>query len=363
MIRVLVISEYKDFHSTRPEANTFIGLANEGMDVHVMSWPDPRLKSAFIEAGITVVDWHPEKKFDKKEIKRIRQYIVDHRIEVVHLFNGTAIVNGIQAAKKTSAKIVLYRGFIGHINWYDPSAYFKYLHPAVDAIMCNAKGVEEYLRKQLIFGKDKARTINKGHDIDWYKVEEKRDIREELGIPQESFLLVNTSNNRRMKGIPYLLKAFNQLPAYSPVHLLLIGRGMDDAKNLEIVKQGGKGDKIHFLGFQEDVLPIVADCDAFVLSSLWGESITKAVIEAMSLGVAPIITDISGNKELVVDGISGLVTPARDFKTMAKAIQKLFNDRELCEALGRNAKKHIEQNLNTKQTIAKLKALYEELTS
>ena len=47
------------------------------------------------------------------------------------------------------------------------------------------------------------------------------------------------------------------------------------------------------------MLNIVSACDAFVLSSLFGESITKSVIEAMSLSKTAVITDIPGNKELL----------------------------------------------------------------
>lgn len=52
---------------------------------------------------------------------------------------------------------------------------------------------------------------------------------------------------------------------------------------------------------------MVKASDAFVLSSLYGEATTKAVIEAMSLGICPLITDIPGNKGLVIHEECGLV--------------------------------------------------------
>lgn len=361
MARVLVISNYRDYHTSRPEASIFIGLAKLGFEVHIMTYGDSEHVPHFEQAGIRVVDFHPRKKFDKDEILQIRNYLVENRIDIVHLFNGKAIVNGILAAEPLPVKIVLYRGYAGNINWYDPSAYFKYLHPRVDKIFCNSIGVEEHLHKQLFFDRKKTITINKGHNVDWYSGYQPCDIRKELGLAPNTFLLINVSNNRKMKGIPYLLKAFNKIPAGLPVHLLIAGRNMQTKQNIEIIKQGDKSDKIHFLGFRKDVLNIVAASDVFVLPSIKGESITKSVIEAMSLGVAPVITDIPGNRELVIDEESGLVVPVRNVEKLSEAMIRLYFNPPFCKYLGINARCRIQNHINDQQTILKTRDLYHEL--
>lgn len=360
-IRVLVISNYSDYHSTRPEASIFLGLAKLGFDIRIMTYKNAKLVKEFEEAGIRVIDFHPEKKFDKAEIARIREFLIEEKIQIVHLFNSPAIVNGIQAAKNLPVKVVLYRGYCGHIHWYDPTAYLKFLHPRVDAIFCNSIGVEKELTRQLFFPKHKAVTINKGHHVGWYEGYEPHAIKEELGLPPEAFLLVSVANNRPMKGIPYLLRAMNSLPADVPIHLLLIGRNMDTKENLAILDKGKNRNKVHFTGFRNDVLNIVAASDAFVLSSIKGESITKSVIEAMSIGVPPIITDIPGNTELVENGVSGIVVPAKTSQPIAEAVLRLFKDETLRRSMGIAAKNHIRTHLNEQTTILKTKALYERL--
>jgi glycosyltransferase involved in cell wall biosynthesis len=92
-----------------------------------------------------------------------------------------------------------------------------------------------------------------------------------------------------------------------------------------------------------------------------GESITKSVIEAMSLEKAPIITDIAGNVELVEDGKSGLIVPKKNSKKLSEAILKLYKDRGLTKLLAKNAKERIKTELTTEKTIIKVKALYESL--
>jgi len=361
-IRVLVISNYRSLHTARPEAAIFLGLAKLGLDIHVMTWGDSSFVPQFKEAGITVVDFHPTKKFDRKESDVIRQYVIDHQIDVMHLFNSPAIINGIRAANGLSVKVVLYRGYTGNIHWWDPTAYFKYLHPRVDAIFCNSIGVKELFDRQLFFKKSKAVTINKGHDLAWYNYPP-IDIRSELGISKEALLLVTVANNRRMKGVPYLLKAMSLLPSGLDIHLLLAGRDMDTKQNLAILKRGTYEGNVHFLGFRRDVLNVEAACDLFVLPSIIGESITKSVIEAMSLGVGAIISDIRGNVELVDHGVNGLVFPSKNAKALSDAILKVYNDRSLVAQFGEESKKRVATVLSSEQTVKRTKKLYEDLVN
>ncbi|MCH7534962.1 MAG: glycosyltransferase family 4 protein [Bacteroidetes bacterium] len=359
--KILVISDYRDYHTARPEAYVFIGLAKMGFRIHVMTYPESDLINEFEEVGIKVIDFHPENKMNKGEINRIREQLVVENYDIIHLFNNNAIVNGIQAAKGLPVKVILYRGYSDNIFWYDPTAYFKFLHPRVDKILCNSLGVEQHLHDQLFFDKSKTVVINKGHDVSWYDEYTPANIRKELGIPEDALLLINVANNRKMKGIPYLLDAMNRLDINLPIHLLLAGHNMDNEENLKIINKGNKKYHIHLLGFRKDVLNIVAACDVFVLSSITGESITKSVIEAMCMSVSPVITDIRGNVELVIHEESGLITKSRDGQGMCDAIERLCKDRSLCKQLGINARNRIATHLNTVQTIEKTKLMYKDL--
>ena len=361
-IRVLVISDYRDYHTVRPEANIFVGLAKMGFEVYVMTYPNASYLPHFKEAGITVIEFHPQNKFDKAESKRIRDFIIEKDIQILHLFNSKAIISGIRAAKGLGVKVLLYRGFTGNIRWYDPSAYLKFLHPRVDKIVCNSIGVENYIQSQWGVKKDKTVTINKGHELSWYQYEP-LDIRKELSLNHDAFLLVNVANNRRMKGIPYLLQAMTMLRKEADIHLLLIGRDMDTPSNRKILAKGAVEHRVHFLGFRKDVLNIVAACNVFASSSLFGESITKSIIEAMALGVTPIITDIPGNVELVEQGKGGLIVPKANAQAMADAILQLYDNQAFCKEMGLVAQQRISNELHTSKTIAAYAKLYSSLVS
>ncbi len=360
-MKILVISNYRETVSVRPEAELFIGLKKLGVDVEIMTYGDAEYCKKFKAAGIRVIDFHPEKKLDKKEINRIKTELINGQHDILHLFNSKAIINGIQAAKKLPVKIVLYRGYTGNINWFDPTAYFKYLHPKVDKIWCIARSIEEHIRRQKLFKKNVPTTINKGHDLNWYNNINSINRNGLENIPADEFWVINVANNRTMKGISYLLNSMNHIPKELPINLLLVGNKLGNKKNIELINYFPNKNKIYFLGYRTDVLNIVKASDAFILSSIKGEATTKAVIEAMALGVPPIITDIPGNKNLVVNNESGLIVSTKNPKAIADAILKLYHDKKLRIMLGNGAKNRIEEKFNIKTTIVEIKLMYEKL--
>ncbi len=130
---------------------------------------------------------------------------------------------------------------------------------------------------------------------------------------------------------------------------------------MKIVNNSPNKDKIHFAGFRKDGLSIVKSSNVFVLASIKGESITKSVIEAMALGIAPLITLIPGNRELIIDGESGLVVPMKNPQSLAEGMMKLYNNPELCKEYGQHAKERIDTVFNTQRTVEKYLSLLQGL--
>lgn len=356
-IKILVISNYRNAITVRPEAEVFIGLAKMGYQIAVMTFSDSPYLSLFKKAGIDVIEFHPQKKFDRREIGFIRSTLKSGGYHILHLFNGKAMVNGLRAARGLTVKVVLYRGHAGNVRWYDPSAYFKFLHPRVDAIICNSENVKRYLDRCMVLVKNKTITINKGHKLEWYA-----DIRPlkrvDLGIANDDLVLVCSANNRPVKGVPYLLKSLYYLPEDLSIQLLMVGKDMDTDENLEIVRQSKYADRVHFLGFRKDSLSIVMMADFFMLASLYGESLTKAVLESMALGTPAIITDLPGNRAMIEDGKNGFLVPVKDPKAFAKTILKVYQNPELSKNMGEKAREHIKKRFNNDITIQQYHQFY-----
>lgn len=360
-IKVLVISDYREYVSPRPEAELFIGLQKAGLDITIMTYPNAAWTPYFKEAGIRVIESHPVKKFHKPSIKLIRKELTDGGYHILHLFNSKASSNGIPAAKNLPLKVLLYRGYAGHVHWYDPTQYLKYLHPRVDKIWCITHEIEETIRKNSLFVKHKGITILKGHDPQWYSHVQPTASLAQYGIPDDAFTVICLANVRPMKGIPYLLKATHHLPPGSPIHFLFAGKGFDKKHIQLLISSSPYKNNIHCIGYIADPLSLVAASQVFVLPSIKGEGLSKSTMEAMSLGIAPIVSDIPGNMELVIPEQSGIVVPAKDAPALAKAVFRLFENADLRKTIGQQAKEHMRTDLNITVTIEKMKELYGKL--
>ena len=361
-MKILVISNFKSIVTVRPEAEIFIGLANMGHDITVMTYPESEYIPRFKEFGIKVIPFHPNKKRDKESIAFIRAELEKGEYDILQMYNSLAYLSGIPAAKGLAVKVVLYRGYTGNIAWYDPFIYFKYYNPRVDAVICNVKAIEELFIKNYLSNRIIFKTINKGHDISWYQVAEKADL---SGYIQndKSVKFICTANDRKMKGVKYLLKATHYLNSDTPFELFLAGKNMDRPEFLKLINDSPVKDKIHILGFRKDILEVENNCDVFVLASLYGESITKAAIEAMALGKAPLITDIPGNRDLVISGESGIVVPKADPEALAEAMKKYIKEPELVEKYGKAAQNRIQTVFHTSKTVKQYDKFYQSLIS
>lgn len=360
-MRVLVISDYDDnLNAVRPEGALFIGLHQAGVHVQVMTYGHTPFADTFREAGIRVIDFHPRKKFDKETVLRIRKELIEQDIQLLHLFNNKAIINGLRACKGLNVKVLTYRGYTGNIHWWDPSSYLTHLHPRVDAITCVSDAVKEVFDKQLFFPKGKAVTVSKGHDADWYKDIKTGDL-SEFNFSKDATIVSVVANARRMKGIPYLLQAMEHLSKKESLHFLLIGRGLDDKWTIKQLEKIGWRGRVVFAGFRKEVLSLVKACDLSLLPSIKGEGLSKVLLESLFLARPTIMTNIGGNKGLAIHNETGIVIPPRDPEAMAQALQKLGKNKTLREQLGLAGQQYISTHYTVERSVQEMKAVYASL--
>ena len=362
MAKLLVISNYRSMTKVNPEAEIFISLQAVGHEVTICTFPNSDYTPRFEASGIKVIPWHPEQKGNRKEIQKVRSIIDQEQADCLFLFNSKAIITGIQASIGKDVKVLLYRGYSANIHWWDPFAYTKFLHPRVDKIICNSIGVQKHIQRNQLFRKDVTITIHKGHKLEWYdKISaHPRDL---LPVNKDSVVFSCVANDRRMKGMKYLMEAINLLPEKSTAEFLLIGNDLDQPKYTQKLRTKRSRDRVHFLGFRKDALKYVAASDAFVLASIKGESITKAVLEAMGLGIPPVITDIEGNVELVEPNHNGFVVRSKDALSLKEGIMKMNQcTEEQRGTMGQACREKIAIELSHEKTVKYYDRLIDQLT-
>jgi glycosyltransferase involved in cell wall biosynthesis len=91
---------------------------------------------------------------------------------------------------------------------------------------------------------------------------------------------------------------------------------------------------IEWWGFKSDVRHVLAQATISCLPS-YREGLPKSLLESLAMGLPCISTDVPGCREAVIDGLNGILVPARDFISLAKAIAKLLNNPALCCEYGK----------------------------
>lgn len=361
-LKVLFIGRYDiALHNIRPEAEMIIGLKERGVDVEVMTAKSCEYARRMQACGIKIHDHVPERKFSATSVRYVRRVLREGNHNVIHLFNNKAIVAGVLASAGLPVKVVTYRGQTGNISRFDPVCYLTHLSPRVDAIVCVADAVRDSLRMQLA-NPAKAHTIYKGHDPSWYAdVQPAR--RDELGIPDDAFALICVANNRPRKGVPVLIDAAGRVARDIPLKVLLVGAGMDSPEITERVEASGRSADFIRFSHRDDVLSLVAACDASVLPAIKREGLPKTVIESMALGITPIVTSTGGSPELVASPSCGLVVPPDDAAALASAIAELAAAPDRNRAMGKKARERIGQHFHLTTSIDEHLTLYRRLTA
>ena len=359
-IRSLCVTNGAD----RPTTATLIGLHEKGVDIDVIC---PRTRPSYQvleKAGVPVIDLEITKNRDRKAVEAMVSLFASKDYDVLHVFNSYALTNGIAAARNTQIKIIAYRGIVGNVSYLDPMSWCRWLNPRIDRVVCVADAIRTFflnMKPAFLRGPDsKYVTIYKGHSLDWYQ-DAPVDL-EQFGVPADAFVLACVANMRPRKGIDDLVAATDFLPEGANIHVLLIGN-MDDKKLRAQIAASAYRNRIHLAGFRDDAPAVVASCDAICLPSKKREGLPRSIIEAMSYGVAPIVTDSGGSPELVVDGVSGIVVESRNPRSIAAGIARLYEDRDLCSRMGQAARERIASSFRVEDTIDKTLELYQELAA
>jgi glycosyltransferase involved in cell wall biosynthesis len=149
------------------------------------------------------------------------------------------------------------------------------------------------------------------------------------------------------KGLPHLFEAMAEVRAVHPtIRFLLYGDGPPRPRaevRASAERWGLDPDQVFAGIYERAELPsIMAAADIFVLSSLT-EGFPLAVVEAMACGRAIVATAVGGIPDLLQDGVTGILCPAADAASLARALCRLIEHAEERTRLGRAAREAYER--------------------
>jgi glycosyltransferase involved in cell wall biosynthesis len=163
------------------------------------------------------------------------------------------------------------------------------------------------------------------------------------------------------KAVDQTIRAFAGLPADTPAQLMILGDGPCRSELEALSRRLGQESRIVFTGAVEDVTAYLKGADVYLSTSV-SEGMSNALLEAMSVGVMPVVSRVSGTDDLLQDGVSGLLFPPGDETALATRLAKsLAMTAGGRRAAGEAAREAIRARFSLEEVVERHLSLYRNL--
>jgi sugar transferase (PEP-CTERM/EpsH1 system associated) len=184
-------------------------------------------------------------------------------------------------------------------------------------------------------------------------------------VAPELWLVGSVGRLSPVKDQVLLARAFVRALELAPevrgrMRLVIAGEGPLRAEIEQVLRDGGAEGLAWLAGDRTDVPAVLRGLDSFVLPSI-AEGISNTILEAMASALPVVATDVGGNAELLTEGVTGRLVPARDADTMARALLADFREPEQALERGRRARLEVERRFTLDGMVKAYGDLYERL--
>lgn len=304
----------------------------------------------------------PHRKFSFQKLLSLRKFIIHHKIDVLQANGkGAGLYGRLVKPLCPGLKVVFaYRGF--HIYTYGPilkRLYFLYerlMLSLTDRVINVSKGEQKLcIAKGALTAKKSVQIYNGIQALP------RIDDTTLASKYKDKFVIVTLSRFDIQKNMQLMYTIARDLMRYPEIHFVFIGDGEDKAA-LEKKAHTEGTTNIDFVGFKNhtDIAAYFGVSSLYLTTSLW-EGLPFALVEAISVGLPIVATDVVGNNEVCLDGVNGITYPMQDKEKAVVAILKLYNDSTLREKYAEASKVIFEQQFTVKSMVAAHEHLYKTL--
>lgn len=192
------------------------------------------------------------------------------------------------------------------------------------------------------------------------RTRERAEARQRHGWADDDVVVAHVANLRHHKDHRTLFAAATLAIAEEPrLRFVSIGQGPLEAELRAALAEHDLGDRFELLGYHPDPPAVLAGADLFTLSSIH-EGLPISLIEAMAMGLAPVVTRAGGNEEVVTDTVDGIVVEPKDPAALAAAYLELAHDDEHRRGYGTAASSRAE-DFDIARTARIVEARYRQL--
>jgi len=190
---------------------------------------------------------------------------------------------------------------------------------------------------------------------------DRKEARKSLNFAEEDFVIGFVGRLAPDKNVTLLLNSAKLLTEkIKNLKLLIVGAGVEEEALKKKASELGLETAVSFLGWRDDVDKILPAMDVFAFPS-HSDGLGRAFVEAMTMGVPVVSTNVPGPASIIVDEANGLLVPRDDANAMVDAILRLYRDERLRNRLSEMGTS-VNQVFSWESCISKLETVYREVS-
>jgi glycosyltransferase involved in cell wall biosynthesis len=241
---------------------------------------------------------------------------------------------------------------------------YRLTNSLVDQITIVSEAAADRFVKDGIVPRALLKVVPNGVDTDLFRdVSEgtRTSLRRSLRLDRQ-FVWLAVGRFEDQKDYPNMLRGFARVrERYPDSVLLLAGGGSLQAVTEALAQSLGLSESVRFLGFRPDVSKLMSAADGYVMSSAW-EGMPVVLLEAAAAGLPMVATSVGGNHEVVRDGESGFLVPARDADALGQAMLRLMELPDMDRrTMGKRAREHVRAHYGLSRMVERWDEIYREV--
>ncbi|MHB8256209.1 MAG: glycosyltransferase [Acidiferrobacterales bacterium] len=321
-------------------------LRRRGMSAHVLS-----------ESG----------SFDARYLYGLVRLIRRHRVDLVqsHLLGS----NVYCSLAGMICRVPVVSTFHGSVDFGSSERNLALKRFALNSGSSRCVFVSDSLREEVVarcgISRRKAITIHNGIDAAAFTPNRNRLLKQELGLADNAIIVGAVGNIRPSKDYDTLLRAAALIRAGNPRYQFIVvgeGNGGLAGRLLQLRRELGLDDAVHFIGFRQDIAALLNSFDVFMLSSI-SEGFSLATVQAMACGVPVVATRSGGPEEIISDGVNGILVDIQSETQLAGAIRHVAENVVIQKSLASSALELARSRYTLDAMLVRYHTLYEELIS
>ncbi|MCX5679740.1 MAG: glycosyltransferase [Candidatus Omnitrophica bacterium] len=317
--------------------------------------------------GFKVFDLNRKEGIDLKVVKKLRAILKEERPDIAHAHQYTPYFYTILSVFWFHGPKIV---FTEHGRFFpDRMSGKRVIFNQIAMLFTGAIiGVCEFSKRSLIkyekFPGDRIEVIYNGVRPEEFSIDSDISLNKiSLSLNANNKIIGTVGRLCKEKNYSMLIRAFGEIKRHlKDAKLLIVGDGELRGELENSARNENVENEVLFLGERRDIPELMKVFDVFVLSSDL-EAASLVLLEAMASGVPVVATNVGGNPELVLDGVTGLLAPKNDHQKFGEAVVDILQDPDRAKKMGKAGRTRVIEKFSFDRMVNEYVEVYRSLIS